>query len=170
MSRSSGDHMRRSSTVSAIRASSTRGEPGSDEHGSDGKARLARGQVEPIAALVALLAVGLGLSVYAGAIANADPASEGRATAEVVCDRVHDEVTRAGVTHPDRLTVPADIPVDERRVGIAVVTTRGRWTAGERNATRPYPPGSATAERPVSVRISAGEQVRGELRVVVIER
>ena len=130
----------------------------------------ARGQVEPIAALVALLAVGVGLSLYAGAIASVDATTESRETADVVLDRVHDEITVAGVSHPDRLAVPADIPISDRRVGVGLFTREGRWLAGKRNASRPYPPDVTVVERTVSVRIAPGEQVRGELRAVVAER
>ena len=126
-----------------------------------------RGQTEPIAALVALLAVGTGLALYAGAIADADPGTQPRETAGIVLDRVDDRVVVAGVAHPDRLSVPGDVDVDRRRIGIAMITADRRWLAGDRNATRPIPRGTAVAQRSVSVRIAPGEQVRGELRVVV---
>ncbi|SDX98405.1 DUF7285 family protein [Halopenitus persicus] len=133
-----------------------------------------RGQTEPIAALVALLAVGAGLTMYAGVIADADPGTQPRETAGIVLDRVEDRVVVAGVAHPDRLRVPNDVGVDRRRVaierrriGVAMVTADRRWLAGDRNATRPLPAGTTVARRSVSVRIAPGEQVRGELRVVV---
>ncbi|WP_280535218.1 hypothetical protein [Halopenitus sp. POP-27] len=126
-----------------------------------------RGQTEPIAALVALLAVGVGLAVYAGVIADADPGTDRRATADIVLDRVHDRVVVAGVAHPDRLAVPADSGIDRGRIGIVIETAERRWHVGERPATRPYPPDADVARRSVSVRSAPGQQRRGELRVVV---
>jgi hypothetical protein len=128
-----------------------------------------RGQTDPIAALVALLAVGVGLAMYAGAIADADPGTQPRETAGIVLDRVDDRVVVAGVAHPDRLRVPDDVGVDRRRLGVAMVTAERRWLIGEQRATRPVPPKATVARRSVSVRIAPGEQVRGELRVVVVE-
>ncbi|WP_096390628.1 DUF7285 family protein [Halopenitus persicus] len=160
MSRSSADCRGRDSAAARERAKTNRVRIRTD-------ATHDRGQTEPVAALVALLAVGIGFALYAGAIADADPGTQSRETAGLVLERVEDRVVVAGVAHPGRLSVPGDVGIDRQRIGVAIVTADRRWVAGERSAIRPIPAGTTVARQSVSVRIVPGEQVRGELRVVV---
>jgi len=121
--------------------------------------------VEPVAALVALIAVGMALSLYAGALDDATP-DRNRDRAALLFEEVYDDVVSGGVVHPTRLTVPNESPpkVD---VGVALVTRNDSWTAGIVNTTRPFPETADVATGAVSIRVGPGETRAGELRVVV---
>lgn len=121
--------------------------------------------MEPVAALVALTAVGIALSLYAGALADATPDRE-RERAALLFEEVHDDVVSGGVAHPSRLTVPEETP-PEADVGVALVTRNRSWTAGIVDTTRPFPETADVATGAVSVRVDRGETRAGELRVVV---
>lgn len=125
----------------------------------------ARGQVEPVAALVALTVVGMALSLYAGALADATPDRD-RNRAALLFEEVHDDAVFGGVAHPTRLTVPDESP-SETDVGVALVTRTDSWRAGTVNTTRPFPEPTTVATGAVSIRVGPGETRPGELRVVV---
>ena len=125
-----------------------------------------RGLVEPLAALAALFAVCVGLSMYAVVLADAGAggASE-RDVAAPTLTAVHDAITAGGVVLPARL----DRALAERPTGqrLAVVLTSDdrRWTVGS-----PLPTvvdRTSQAQRPVSVRLGPGRLTAGRLRVVV---
>jgi hypothetical protein len=122
----------------------------------------ARGQVEPLAALAAVLAVSAGLVVYAGVLDDAIPARPQPETPAAILDGVHRSLTEAGVTSPDRLSVaPASVP-EGWHANVTVTADSDQWHAG------PTPPGSADRRtRRVSVRTSPGTVRPGQLRVVV---
>ncbi|NHX35644.1 MULTISPECIES: DUF7285 family protein [Halolamina] len=122
-----------------------------------------RGQASPTAALVAVAAVGLGLSLYATVFAGVAPTAD-RELAEPTLSRVHDVVAPAGVATAERLD-------DARAAGPAGWSVRvelragsQRWSAGD-----VPPPGSEfrTAGRHVPVRTAPGRVRAGWLRVVV---
>lgn len=121
-----------------------------------------RGQVEPLAALAAVLAVTAGLTIYAGALTDAVPTRADRNTAETALSRVTASLESAGVVDTAAL--------DE---GLAAVPTgwRGNLTlrAGGKQWTRgPVPPTDADrATTRVSVRTAPMEVRSGELRLVV---
>lgn len=130
-----------------------------------------RGQVEPVAALLALAVVCAALSLYAGVLGDAlavtdDSSSD--STAESVADRARAYLAPAGVADPERLDDVLGTAPDGYRLN-ATLTCRdvggetGReWTAG------PTPP--STAERavePVSVRVALGRVRPCRLAVVV---
>lgn len=136
---------------------------------SSGKAtqspRRQRGQVEPVAALVALAMVGIALSLYAGALADAAPDRD-RDRAVLLFEQVQDDVVADGVAQPDRLAVPDAAPADAD-VGVALVTRENRWRAGVVDTSRPFPETASVATGAVSVRVGPGQTRAGELRVVV---
>ena len=121
-----------------------------------------RGQVEPLAALAAVLAVTAGLTIYAGTLTDAVPTRTGKNTAETSLSRVTASLESAGVVDTTRL--------DE---GLAAVPTgwHGNLTlrAGGKQWMRgPVPPTDADrATTRVSVRTAPMEVRSGELRLVV---
>ena len=137
-----------------------------------------RAAVEPIAALVAVVAVGAALGLYTVAIDDATPDRE-RDLASTALDGVERDATVGGVVDPERL----DVTTLETTTGVAVELTTGDETWRATTGTdapsidaNGYPgldakgyPGLDVAERPVTVRIAPGENVRGVLRVAVYE-
>lgn len=121
--------------------------------------------MEPVAALVALSVIGIGLSLYAGALADAAPDRDGDRAA-LLFEKVHDDVVAGGVAHPDRLAVPDAAPANAD-VGVALVTRENRWRVGSADTDRPFPDAASVATGTVSVRVGPGETRAGELRVVV---
>lgn len=118
-----------------------------------------RGQVDPLVALVAVAALGLGLSLYAGTVNQAIDTDRG-ADAERVLETVHDRVAPDGVARPSRLDDAMGRP--GLRVNVTLTTRSHRWTAG------PTPPTSAdSADRRVSVPLDPGRVRPGRLRVSV---
>jgi len=134
-------------------------------HGGEAESR---GAVEPIAALVAVLAVGAALGLYVVALDGAKP-DQARPTAEATLDRVEASVTTGGVVEPERLR-----GVDEFRYAatVAIEADEETWTVrlGEEataSETARDTDAVAVAERPVTVSVGPGRNVRGTLRVVV---
>lgn len=121
-----------------------------------------RAAVEPVAALVALFAVCVGVSLYAGVLdAALDPTA--RDVAPAARDRVHEAVTdAAGVADPDELGNALVAGPTGYNVNATLSTGGDRWSVGPT-----APPGASTAHRPVSVRVGPGEIRSGRLRVVV---
>jgi hypothetical protein len=127
---------------------------------SRSSAREGRGQAEPLAALVAVAAVGVGLSVYAGALDASTPAPVDR-TPETVLAAVHDAVAPDGTVLPDRLDRGLAAVPDGRMANVTLATDDRTWRAG------PAPPsGAEAARRRVPVERTAGVDA-GRLRVVV---
>ena len=104
-----------------------------------------RGQAEPLAALAAVLAVCVGLSLYAGVAG--DVASGGRhsagsdATARQTADAVADAARSSGSLAPDRLAGALDAGPAGYRVNATLRTADRRWTVG------PAPPDRARSAR-----------------------
>ncbi|WP_424013999.1 DUF7285 family protein [Halorubrum xinjiangense] len=127
-----------------------------------------RAAVEPTAALVAVVAVGLGLGLYAGAFADAAP-DDGRSDARAALYRVEETVTVGGVVDPARMR-----RVEAPGTATAIELEAGgeRWLAAS-GPDAPGPPevrppdAVAVAERRVTVRVAPGRNVRGTLRAVV---
>ncbi|WP_123619888.1 hypothetical protein [Halorubrum sp. CSM-61] len=127
-----------------------------------------RAAVEPIAALVAVLVVGTALGLYAVALDDAAPERE-RPTAEATLDRIEPAVTTGGVVKPERLR-----GVGEFRYAatVAIEADGETWTvqSGDEAPAAEIArntDGIAVAERPVTVKIGPGRNVRGTLRAVV---
>lgn len=126
-----------------------------------------RGAVEPLAALVGVLAVSAGLSLYVVALDAATPTPESHA-ADLELDRVEREVTVGGVVRPERLrAIEREVPIT-----VELETKQRRWRVGVGGATPKAggtldPRKAALAERSVSVAVAPGETSRGTLRVAV---
>lgn len=120
-----------------------------------------RAQVEPIPALVAVFAVGAGLTVYAGVLANTGPERE-RALAEPVLEQIDDEIVVSGVAEPDRLSDAASTTPEEHTVAVTLTVGDETWQVGP-----DAPPRVDRAEQRLSVRIEPGTVRSGTLRVEV---
>jgi hypothetical protein len=121
-----------------------------------------RGAIEPTAALVAVFAICVGVTLYAGvlesAVASATPAQNRAASS---ADAVERQLSTAGIVHPNRIvTVQSELPRGYE--GNVTIATDDRWTSG------PTPPPAADGEtRLVSVRVGPGTIRRGRLSVRV---
>lgn len=118
----------------------------------------ASGQTEPLAALVAVAAVCLALSMYAGLVAERLPRNTGPSP-EASLERIVDELAPVGVAAPRRLDA-LDEPT--ARLNVSLATDERSWTIG------PTPPPDAnTARRPLPVEYGLGRILAGRLRVSV---
>lgn len=120
-----------------------------------------RAQVEPLAALAAVFAVGVGLALYAGALdATLPRLTPDREVAPTAADRVTTEATSFGAVDP-----PLSDAVDAARpTGYELNATlragNGTWSDG--------PPSPSTADcerRDVAVRVAPGRVRPGRLEV-----
>lgn len=141
-----------------------------------------RGQTEPIAALVAVVAVCLAVTVYAGALADVFPTLESeRSVEEATAERVWAAISDDAVLEaPDR-SGDVSVPVGALPQGyyvalrVSLVGDSGRLTSvasaqfgpgGDRVDVEP-PPDGDRVERPVAVRTRPARVRPGRLRVVV---
>lgn len=123
---------------------------------------LARGQTEPLAALVAVLALVAGVALYSGAYTAALPATDDRDLAEPTLRRVTERVATGPVVDPARLNATAGAGPSGHRLHVTLRTTQRNWSVG------PEPPRDADrAARPVSVRRPDGTALPGRLVVEV---
>jgi len=124
-----------------------------------------KGQVEPTAALAAVFAVCVGVSLYAGVLHGALPGPGERAVATQAVDRVHEQASTAGVVRPGKLDrAPAAAPAGHRLNATLTVGER-RWRVG------PAPPAAADgATRRVSVHLGPASVRPGRLGVVLWKR
>lgn len=120
-----------------------------------------RGQVDPLPALVAVAAITLGLSTYAGVLDDALPETRGP-DAEVALDAVYDAAARNGIVRPARFDASSLSTPTGRRVNATLDVGERRWTFGPRP-----PDGTARADRRVPVALAPGRVTPGELEVVV---
>lgn len=120
-----------------------------------------RAQVEPLAALAAVFAVGVALTTYAGVLDAALPSPDRNLAAPTV-ERVERAVTEAGVADPGALAEGLRAGPNGYRVNLTLRAAGTRWHAG------PDPPSSAdAADRAVSVRVAPGRVRPGRLRAEV---
>jgi hypothetical protein len=124
-----------------------------------------RAQTEPIAALVAVLAIAIGLGLYAGVAADHRVEEDGT-DAEATMQRVSGAVLEDGVfADPgDRSLDPERFARPGERVRIELRWDGDRWSIGRR-----APPEADAAWRPVTIQ-TADRQVPGRLIVRVWER
>jgi len=121
-----------------------------------------RGQTEPLAALAAVLVLGLALGTYADALAAAEPTQSEPATAEATLQRATDAVTADGAALPGRLGDASAVAPDGYRLNVTLAADDRRWSAG------PTPPaGAPDADRRTPVRTGRWSVSPGRLRVVV---
>jgi len=121
-----------------------------------------RGQVEPLAAIAAVFAVGVGLAVYAGALDDHLPGSEPRDPAQSTLERVERAAERAGIVDPHRLPGATDMAPAGYRVNATLRADGRRWHAGPA-----APPSAGTATTRTSVRLAPGRIQPGRLTVRV---
>lgn len=123
----------------------------------------ARGQVEPVAALVVLVAVCAAVSTYAAALDGAI-GSEERSIAPPTLDRVVDTLASGGVADPVRTDRARGAGPAGYRLNVTVGAAGHRWHAG------PVPPGTVdteTATRRIGVRIGPARIRPGRVGVEV---
>ena len=120
-----------------------------------------RGQVEPLAALAALFAVCVGLSVYAVVVADTGRPTD-RDLAGPALATVDDAVSVRGVAHPARLDRALDSRPSGTRLNVTLTTDGRAWAVGPTPAVH-----GDRASRRVSVRLGPGRIRAGRLRVVV---
>lgn len=123
--------------------------------------------MEPVVALVGVLAVGAGLGLYVVALDAATPAPAERSV-DATLDVVERELTIGGIVRPSRRhDLEWQTPVT-----VEIETDRRTWRVGLGGAV-PRPTGeldpraAVIAARPVSVALKPGETVSGRLRVAV---
>ncbi|MFD1644778.1 DUF7285 family protein [Haloarchaeobius litoreus] len=121
-----------------------------------------RAQVEPTAALVAVFAVAVGLTLYAGAVDSLPADESSRQVTQPTLSQVHGSLTETGVADPADLNETLAVGPDGYHVAVTLSADGERWRVGPA-----APPTAATAARPVSVRIAPGVVVSGRLRVGV---
>lgn len=120
-----------------------------------------RGQVEPLAALAAVLAVSIGLSLYVGVLdATLPELTTDRRMAVVAADRLVTEATSFGA-----MATPFDGPAEAARPSghelNASLRSDGRtWTAGSERASS-----ADCVTRRVSVGVAPGRVRTGRLEV-----
>jgi hypothetical protein len=122
-----------------------------------------RGYAELVGALVAVVAVCAGVSLYAGVLVDAVPVAD-RDVATPTVERVHGTLAANGSLRPGRFTNAAlDLPAGYR-TNLTLRAGDRRWHRGP-----PSPGGSAVqvASRPVAVRVGVGNRTAGTLRVAV---
>ncbi|SDF16725.1 DUF7285 family protein [Halorientalis regularis] len=121
-----------------------------------------RGQVEPVAAIAAVFALGVGLTIYAGAVDDALPGTEPRNVAQPTLSAVEDAVETSGVIRPDRLSRVQSAAPAGRRLNVTLTAGDRRWTRGA------SPPESAQrASARVSIALGSGRVQPGRLTVRV---
>lgn len=122
----------------------------------------ARGQVEPLAAIVAVVAVGIGLSVYAGVLDASLPGPRERGVADATLGRVWAQISTGGVADPARLARGPAVAPGGYRTNVTLAAEGRTWRAGPEVPSR-----ADAAERHASVRLAPGRVRPGRLRVAV---
>ncbi|AAV46736.1 hypothetical protein BDK61_2987 [Haloarcula quadrata] len=122
------------------------------------------GTTEPVAVLVAVFAVTLGVSLYAGVLDDAfGTLDDDRNIATPTADAVEQRLSSAGVVRPKGLDNALDaVPANYHGNATITAMTGERWSGGRE------PPTSADTEtRTVSVQVGPGTVRRGTLTVRV---
>ncbi|SDM10698.1 hypothetical protein SAMN04487949_0873 [Halogranum gelatinilyticum] len=124
-----------------------------------------RGQTEPVVALVALFAVCVGVSLYAGVLSDVTTSlGSERDVAGPTLDRVEHAISTTGILDPVREERALDAGPDGYGLHVSVRADGQRWTAGP---TPPEDEATQTASRRVGVRVGSGQIRPGRLQVVV---
>jgi len=126
----------------------------------------------PVVALAALAVVGVGLSLYAGAVDTAvsprpDRASDAT-TAETTADRAAAALSPAGIARPGRLSVAHSALPDDLRANLTLRSANETWRSGP-SLPRSVADGDRgrRATVPVEVRLAPGRVRTGRLTVVI---
>jgi hypothetical protein len=123
-----------------------------------------RATTEPLVVLVAVFAVTLGVTLYAGVVDEAfGTLDDDRNIATSSADAVEQRLSSAGVVRPGGLNSALDAVPADYHVNVTITATTGeRWGGGRE------PPSNADTEtRIVSVRVRPGAVRRGTLTVRV---
>lgn len=124
--------------------------------------RFSRGQVEPLAAIVAVFAIGAALAVYAGALDEAIGDGPERETPEILLDRTVENATRAGIVDPTRIEGTPRTAPEGLHVNVTLRSDGSVRTAG------PTPPPEADgASRRVPVQVGPGTVRPGRIRIEI---
>lgn len=123
-----------------------------------------RSQAEPTVALAAVFAVAVGVSLYATVLADATPETD-REVAEPTLERVHERLTRGGVTAPDRIDAAAAAGPPGYDLNVTLEAAGREWYVGPTMGTDRGEAGAAS--RRVSVRVAPGVVRSGRLGVRV---
>jgi hypothetical protein len=123
-----------------------------------------RATTEPLAALVAVFAVTLGVALYAGVVDEAfGTLDDDRNIATPTADAVEQRLSSAGVVRPEGIDNALDaVPANYHGNATITATTGERWSGG-----RESPSNADTETRTVSVRVGPGAVRRGTLTVRV---
>ena len=120
-----------------------------------------RAQVEPLAALAAVFALGVGLALYAGALdATLPRLTPDRDVAQTAADRLTSEASSFGAVEPPLTGPVADARPTGYELNATLATAGGTWTGGP-----PRPPAAECERRAVSVRVAPGRIRPGRLEV-----
>lgn len=127
-----------------------------------------RAAVEPIAALVAVVAVGAALGLYIVAVSDVAPDRE-RDLAANALDGVERDATVGGVVDPERLDAAALEATTDVTIELATAGETWRTTTGAEmvDVDARSQLDLDVAKRSVTVRVAPGVNVRGTLRVAV---
>lgn len=120
-----------------------------------------RAQTEPIAALVAVLAVGLGLALYAGAATDATPEPE-RSNAAPAMERLSSVAVTDGTVDPSAIPDPDALTAGGRRAAVTL-----RFDGADRRFGPAAPPDADRATRSASVLVEPGDRRPGRIVVEV---
>lgn len=105
-----------------------------------------RGQTSPTTALVAVVMVCLGVSLYATVLSGVSAVPD-RNLATPTLERAHDALAPAGVVDPEHLRSVTDAGPNGHRLNVSVVAAGSQWHVG------PVAPATADrANRRVAVR------------------
>jgi len=121
-----------------------------------------RGQVEPLAALVAVAVACLALSLYAGVLDATLPGPTDRNLAESAVERVESTVAPTGVARPALLDEAQDAGPKGYTTNVTLSIEDDRWAAGP-----PLPQGADTETVRLGVRVGPAAVRTGRLRVGV---
>ncbi|UPV73315.1 hypothetical protein M0R89_12250 [Halorussus limi] len=130
--------------------------------GSESASRASnRAQVEPVAALVAVFAVGVALSAYTGVLGATLPTPD-RNLADPTVERAKRATTETGVADPEALAAGLRAGPEGYRLNLTLRAAGRSWHAGPTP-----PPGADAAALSVSVRVAPGSVRPGRLRAEV---
>lgn len=121
-----------------------------------------RAQTEPLAALVAVVAVGMGLSLYVGVLDAELPGSSDRHPAESAIERVEAATAPSGVARPERIDDGRAAGPSGYRTNVTLTAADSRWRSGP-----DVPETADSAATRLGVRVAPSSVRTGTLRVRV---
>lgn len=126
----------------------------------------ARGQTEPLAALVAVVAVGLGLSLYVGVLDAELPGSSDRNVASSVIERVESAVAPDGIADPSLIDEARQTGPDGYETNVTISVDEHRWQSGPSSPTKTESAVDVATVR-LGVRVAPAHVTAGTLDVRV---